>query len=165
MTVAARRGVVDGPNRTGAGGCAGVGGGSPGIARAHRRPLWPSGARSGEPWPTCGDCWGRWSARMGGISHQEPVGSGDDCPGPWRPRCPLAGWPETRCTARRAKQEVGLDEYEVRRWTGWYRHITSVSRHGAGSGPAGPCLSGRNPGSAAQIWGCPGSRPSQMTLE
>ena len=25
---------------------------------------------------------------------------------------------------REAKQEVGLDEYEVRRWTGWYRHIT-----------------------------------------
>jgi SRSO17 transposase len=23
-----------------------------------------------------------------------------------------------------AKQEVGLDEYEVRHWTGWYRHIT-----------------------------------------
>ena len=23
-----------------------------------------------------------------------------------------------------AKQEVGLDEYEVRRWVGWYRHIT-----------------------------------------
>lgn len=22
------------------------------------------------------------------------------------------------------KDEVGLDEYEVRRWTGWYRHIT-----------------------------------------
>jgi SRSO17 transposase len=23
-----------------------------------------------------------------------------------------------------AKQETGLDEYEVRSWTGWYRHIT-----------------------------------------
>ena len=23
-----------------------------------------------------------------------------------------------------AKQEVGLDEYEVRSWKGWYRHIT-----------------------------------------
>jgi SRSO17 transposase len=22
------------------------------------------------------------------------------------------------------KDEVGLDEYEVRRWAGWYRHIT-----------------------------------------
>jgi SRSO17 transposase len=25
-----------------------------------------------------------------------------------------------------AKGEVGLDDYEVRRWTGWYRHITLV---------------------------------------
>ena len=25
---------------------------------------------------------------------------------------------------KEAKQEVGLDEYQVRRWTGWYRHIT-----------------------------------------
>ena len=24
----------------------------------------------------------------------------------------------------RAKGEVGLDEYEVRRWEGWHRHIT-----------------------------------------
>jgi hypothetical protein len=24
----------------------------------------------------------------------------------------------------RAKGECGLDQYEVRRWTGWYRHIT-----------------------------------------
>ena len=23
-----------------------------------------------------------------------------------------------------AKGEVGLDQYEVRTWTGWYRHIT-----------------------------------------
>ncbi|MCX6021881.1 MAG: IS701 family transposase, partial [Chloroflexi bacterium] len=23
-----------------------------------------------------------------------------------------------------AKGEVGLDQYPVRRWTGWYRHIT-----------------------------------------
>ena len=25
---------------------------------------------------------------------------------------------------KEAKQEVGLDDYQVRRWTGWYRHIT-----------------------------------------
>ena len=25
---------------------------------------------------------------------------------------------------KEAKQEVSLDEYQVRRWTGWYRHIT-----------------------------------------
>ena len=25
---------------------------------------------------------------------------------------------------KEAKQEVGLGEYQVRRWVGWYRHIT-----------------------------------------
>ncbi len=27
---------------------------------------------------------------------------------------------------QRAKGQVGLDQYEVRRWVGWYRHITLV---------------------------------------
>ena len=49
-----------------------------------------------------------------------------------------------------AKQEVGLDEYQVRRWVGWYRHITlallvhaflAVTRSYAagGDGKAGRC--------------------------
>ena len=46
---------------------------------------------------------------------------------------------------KEAKQEVGLGEYQVRLWVGWRRHITPVSRHGAGSGDVGPCLSGGNP--------------------
>jgi SRSO17 transposase len=25
---------------------------------------------------------------------------------------------------KQAKGEVGLDHYEVRRWSGWYRHVT-----------------------------------------
>ena len=32
-------------------------------------------------------------------------------------------WTGERCFAE-AKGEVGLDQYEVRSWTGWYRHIT-----------------------------------------
>lgn len=28
------------------------------------------------------------------------------------------------CCFEAAKQETGLDEYEVRSWHGWYRHIT-----------------------------------------
>jgi len=32
-------------------------------------------------------------------------------------------WPVESCFES-AKQEVGLDEYEVRSWTGWYRHMT-----------------------------------------
>jgi SRSO17 transposase len=27
-------------------------------------------------------------------------------------------------TFQQAKGEVGLDHYQVRRWTAWYRHIT-----------------------------------------
>ena len=34
---------------------------------------------------------------------------------------------------KEAKQEVGLDEYEVRRWTGWYRRITLVRLRRTGS--------------------------------
>ncbi len=41
---------------------------------------------------------------------------------------------------KEAKQEVGLDEYEVRLWVGWYRHITLVRLR-----RTGPCLSGGNP--------------------
>ena len=40
-----------------------------------------------------------------------------------------------------AKGQVGLDQYEVRRWVGWYRHITLVREHypiltARGSGPS-----------------------------
>jgi len=34
-------------------------------------------------------------------------------------------WTVERCFEE-AKGEVGLDQYEVRSWTGWYRHITLV---------------------------------------
>jgi SRSO17 transposase len=38
---------------------------------------------------------------------------------------PVAGsrWTVEQC-CEEAKGEVGLDQYEVRNWTGWYRHIT-----------------------------------------
>ena len=32
-------------------------------------------------------------------------------------------WTVALCFAA-AKQEVGLAQYEVRSWTGWYRHVT-----------------------------------------
>ena len=60
------------------------------------------------------------------------------------------GWPGRRWAIEesfeRAKGEVGLDQYEVRRWPGWYRHITlallahaylTVTRAGAGRGKGG----------------------------
>ena len=48
-------------------------------------------------------------------------------------------------TLQEARQEVGLDQYEVRRWTSWYRHITlallahaflAVTRYNATMGDA-----------------------------
>jgi SRSO17 transposase len=32
-------------------------------------------------------------------------------------------WPVEECFER-AKGDCGLDEYEVRSWVGWYRHVT-----------------------------------------
>lgn len=32
------------------------------------------------------------------------------------------------CCFETAKQEVGLDKYEVRSWHGWYRHIAVYDR-------------------------------------
>ena len=50
-----------------------------------------------------------------------------------------------------AKGPVGLDQYEVRKWEGWYRHITPVSQHGAGSGHAGPGLPGGGPAKSQRM--------------
>ncbi len=47
-----------------------------------------------------------------------------------------------------AKGQVGLDQYEVRRWDGWYRHITPVSQHGAGFGDAGAGVAASNQASS-----------------
>ena len=39
-------------------------------------------------------------------------------------------WPIEQCFEE-AKREFGLDEYEVRRWEGWHRHVTlSMLAHG-----------------------------------
>jgi SRSO17 transposase len=44
---------------------------------------------------------------------------------PWRELVRVAGsrWSVEECFER-AKGECGLDEYEVRSWSGWYRHVT-----------------------------------------
>ena len=33
-------------------------------------------------------------------------------------------WDAYETCFQSAKREAGLDEYEVRSWTGWYRHVT-----------------------------------------
>ena len=45
-------------------------------------------------------------------SRHQPGGAGPD-----------RRWPVEECFEA-AKQEVGLDGYEVRSWHGWYRHVT-----------------------------------------
>ena len=69
-----------------------------------------------------------------------------------------------------AKGPVGLDQYEVRRWDGWYRQITPLSQHGAGSGDAGPRLPDGNQtsGVGARMFqekgGCPGLDESLIPM-
>ena len=40
-------------------------------------------------------------------------------------RVPGTRWTIEKCFEE-AKGQVGLDQYEVRKWEGWYRHITLV---------------------------------------
>ena len=56
-------------------------------------------------------------------------------------------WATEECFEE-AKGEVGLDQYEVRRWDGWYRHITlamlahayltAIRHHAMEQGEKGP---------------------------
>jgi hypothetical protein len=65
-----------------------------------------------------------------------------------------------------AKGEVGLDQYEVRSWTGWHRHVTlAMLAHAylaalrkAASGGRGPRQSRRRPPAHHR----PGSAPSAL---
>jgi len=56
-------------------------------------------------------------------------------------------------TFQTAKGETGLDHYQVRQWTGWYRHITlsmlahafltvTQSKKGAHDPPTSPAMTG-----------------------
>ncbi|MDX3784373.1 hypothetical protein PV757_47775 [Streptomyces europaeiscabiei] len=57
-----------------------------------------------------------------------------------------------------AKNECGLDQYEVRRYTGWYRHITLAMLAHASLSPTAHLLSEkraeqmRHPGSSGSQW-------------
>jgi hypothetical protein len=70
-----------------------------------------------------------------------------------------SGWPELggrwrRASSRPRARSVGLDHYEVRKWPGWYRHITlallahaflAVTRARAASEQAGSARGARRP--------------------
>jgi SRSO17 transposase len=78
--------------------------------------------------PVDGRGWQSWL-----LVRRQQGGSGERayylCRGPVRTtrgelvRVAGARWPVEECFER-GKGECGLDEYEVRSWTGWYRHVT-----------------------------------------
>ena len=86
----------------------------------------------------------------------------------WRTWC---GWPGARWAIEEgfeaAKGEVGLDQYEVRRWDGWYRHVTlallahaflAVTRARAAGAEKGGSAD-RRPAPADRAGGAPAALP------
>ncbi len=71
-----------------------------------------------------------------------------------------------------AKGQVGLDQYEVRRWDGWYRHITLamlaqaylgvIRHHALEQGEKGPLRSGRGVDSHHSAGGAEAAHPPGM---
>lgn len=76
----------------------------------------------------CGDAWERWLLVRKSLSDpQELTGYIAFAPAgtPLQKLVEVAGTRWTiECCFEMAKGEVGLDEYEVRSWHGWHRHIT-----------------------------------------
>ena len=72
-------------------------------------------------WPT-----GSWPAAACPIPKKSPTTLSSAPPTPRSPHVvQVAGtrW-QVEQAFELAKQEVGLGEYEVRHWAGWYRHVT-----------------------------------------
>jgi hypothetical protein len=64
-----------------------------------------------------------------------------------------------------AKNECGLDQYEVRRYTGWCRHITlaTTAKGGAETVPAARTWSRSAWQKSGGCWRLVSSRPTSMT--
>lgn len=76
----------------------------------------------------CADGWVRWLLARRSLSDPEQIAyyraySPEDASLPELAKVAGARWSIEECFER-AKGEVGLDHYEVRRWEGWHRHIT-----------------------------------------
>jgi SRSO17 transposase len=74
------------------------------------------------------DGWAQWLVIRRSVSHPEEVTFYRAYAREETPVAELARVAGTRWAIeeafQRAKGEVGLDQYEVRRWQGWYRHVT-----------------------------------------
>jgi SRSO17 transposase len=81
--------------------------------------------------PPAGDCppgWGRWLLARRGVSDPTKVAyyrvfAPTGTPLEGAVRAAGSRWTIEDCFER-AKGEVGLDQYEVRRWDAWHRHVT-----------------------------------------
>ncbi len=71
----------------------------------------------------------------------------------------------TRPCFEAAKGEVGLDEYEVRSWTGWHRHVTlAMLAHACLAVVRRHALRGSGPRSRGRLAASPGSRGAPAHL-
>lgn len=78
--------------------------------------------------PECADGWSQWLLARRSVSDPEDLAyyraySPEDTPLPELAKVAGVRWSIEECFER-AKGEVGLDHYEVRRWEGWHRHVT-----------------------------------------
>jgi SRSO17 transposase len=76
----------------------------------------------------CVDGWNRWLVIRRTIKNTEELAfyigfSSDESTLEMMAKAAGSRWTIEECFEM-AKGEVGLDQYEVRSWTGWYRHIT-----------------------------------------
>lgn len=76
----------------------------------------------------CADGWVQWLLARRSVSNPEEIAyyraySPEDTPLSELAKVAGVRWSIEECFER-AKGEVGLDHYEVRRWEGWHRHIT-----------------------------------------
>ncbi len=78
--------------------------------------------------PECADGWVQWLLARRSVGDAEEIAyyraySPEDAPLSELAKVAGTRWSIEECFER-AKGEVGLDHYEVRRWEGWHRHIT-----------------------------------------
>lgn len=78
--------------------------------------------------PECASGWAQWLLARRSVSDPEEIAyyrayCPEDAPLCEMAKVAGARWSIEECFER-AKGEVGLDHYEVRRWEGWHRHIT-----------------------------------------
>jgi len=97
------------------------------VGKGSKGPRLYDWARARLPYE-CADGWAQWLLARRSVSDPREIAyyraySSEDAPLSELAKAAGVRWSIEECFER-AKGEVGLDHYEVRRWEGWYRHIT-----------------------------------------